>query len=255
MANDISKSLKHPKITAFKKKKGNLTKEISRSADGTLHKDPSECYLDFGVCKTVEVFDLEHLNTTLDSLTTSMAVTYGITTFEEVSKVVSKRKANQYPDAITRTRDNFHYPNPAVFMGDYDPAPGCDPLSPDELYKILIGAMPELANIDMLWRPSASSCIYHGDKELVGISGQRFYFIVDCGNRIPEIGNLLVKRLWLNGHGRIDLSKSGTMLERCPIDTSVWQPERLDFAAGAFCKHPLERRPVPGKIYKGGSYV
>lgn len=242
---------KKPIITVFLKEGGILTKKINIDSNEALRKDSSQCFLDKGACKKVEIDDLDHLDETLDKLTPRMAVAYGITNKKGTIKVASKKLLSQYPSAITRTNDQFSYPSPAIFMGDYDPEPDSKPLSPDELYKLLIEAIPELAHVDMLWRPSASSCIYHGDEELVGISGQRFYFIVDHGEQIPMIGDLLAKRLWLNGHGRIDLSTSGSMLERCPIDTCVWQPERLDFAAGAFCEPPLERRPVPGKIYEG----
>lgn len=246
---------KEAALTAFKKHDGMLTKILRLNGDGSLHKDSTQCYLDSGVCMSGEVSNVYELRETLDSLGYSMAVAYGVTSQRDFKKVVSRRLTRHNPDAITRTRDNFDYPSPAVFMSDYDPALGSEPLSPNELYKLLIEAMPELAHVDMLWRPSASSCIFHGDEEVVGISGQRFYFIVDHGEQIPMIGELIAKRLWLNGHGRIDLSTSGSMLERCTIDTCVWQPERLDFAAGAFCEPPLERRPVPGKIYEGKTHA
>jgi len=57
---------------------------------------------------------------------------------------------------------------------------------------------------------------------------------------------VLAKRLWLAGHGWILISGSGAKLERTLFDTSVWQPERLDFVGGADCAPPLEqRRPKP----------
>lgn len=53
---------------------------------------------------------------------------------------------------------------------------------------------------------------------------------------------LLFDRLWLLGYGYCVLSASGQILDRTIIDRSVWQPERLDFAAGPVCEPPLERR-------------
>ena len=42
------------------------------------------------------------------------------------------------------------------------------------------------------------------------------------------------------------MSAAGAALERCPVDGSVWQPERLDFAAGAVCGEGLvQRRGAP----------
>ncbi len=248
--NDQS-SARKPRLTIFTKNDGILTKKLSIDAEGSLQKASSQCFLDKGNCKTVEFDDLNKLNKGLDLLPPYMAVAYGITDKSSLRLVVSKKLKSQHPDAITRTNDNFAYPSSAICMLDYDPEPNCEPLSADKLYKLLIEAMPELATVDILWRPSASSCIFNGEEEIIGISGQRFYFIVDRGEMIPKIGEMIAKRLWLNGQGRIDLSKSGSMLVRCPVDTCVWQPERLDFASGAFCLPPLERRPVPGKVYEG----
>jgi hypothetical protein len=45
------------------------------------------------------------------------------------------------------------------------------------------------------------------------------------------------------------VSAAGAALERCPVDGSVWQPERLDFAAGAVCGRGLvQRRGAPRLI-------
>jgi hypothetical protein len=199
------------------------------------------------------VSGMRGLDERLSRLTSHQAVAYGVATLGKAA-VVSKEKLPHYRNAISRTRDNFLYPDPAVMFLDYDAPEGAKALSRDELREIILDALPELANVEMLWRPSASSCIYDSDgNELVGVTGQRLYFAVDQGSVIPEIGKILECRLWLKGHGRIDLSRSGAMLKRCPVDTTVWQPERLDFAAGAVCAPPLKRCPVRSHIWEGAS--
>ena len=237
-------------LSVFSKTKGILTKRISLNDEGELEKDVSSCAMSHGSYQRQEVSDLGALNVLLDNLDPNQAVAYGIANSEQ-AVIVSKNNASRKPAALTRTKDNFRFPSPALFMIDYDPVLGSPALSPDDLHDLITEAIPELAEIAMLQRASASSCIYRGDKELTGVSGQRLYFAVDRGEMIPELGKILAKRLWPAGHGYIALSRSGSMLVRCPVDTCVWQPERLDFAAGAVCVPPLERRPVPGKVFKG----
>ncbi len=91
-------------------------------------------------------------------------------------------------------------------------------------------------------RPSSSSYLYHGTREVHGLRGQRVYIPVARASDIPAFGQLLYERLWLLGYGYFVLSASGQLLDRTPLDRSVWQPERLDFAAGPLCEPPLERR-------------
>jgi hypothetical protein len=66
--------------------------------------------------------------------------------------------------------------------------------------------------------------------------------LVQDASDIPRAGRVLADRLWLNGHGYCEISKSGQILERTSIDTSVWQTSRLDFAGGAECAPPLKQQ-------------
>ena len=73
---------------------------------------------------------------------------------------------------------------------------------------------------------------------------------------IPRCGTALFKRLWLAGYGRFDVSKSGALLDRSLIDSSVWQPERLDFAGGAWCGNGVEqRRPAPLVLNADATFI
>ena len=93
-------------------------------------------------------------------------------------------------------------------------------------------------------------------EDLTGLRGQRIYLIVQEAGDIPRAGAALVDRLWAAGHGRIAVSVAGTALERCPVDSSVWQPEHLDFAAGAACGEGLvQRRGAPVLIPGSGDIV
>lgn len=46
---------------------------------------------------------------------------------------------------------------------------------------------------------------------------------------IPRAAAVLAKRTWLKGHGYIKVSKSGQLLERCVLDTAVFQTNRIDY--------------------------
>ena len=105
----------------------------------------------------------------------------------------------------------------------------------------------------MLWWPSASShiCDAETGEDLTGLRGQRIYLMVreaatSRGRERPWSTGLAA------GHGRIVVSAAGAALERCPVDGSVWQPERLDFAAGAVCG---KARAAPGRsmLIPGGA--
>ena len=159
---------------------------------------------------------------------------------------------------VSRTREHFAWPaTPGVLMVDYDPPATGPARTREQLLSALADAAPGLAAAAAIWRPSASSCIYtSAGQELRGIAGQRIYLPVQDARDIPRAGQALADRLWLAGHGRIDLSGSGAMLERCVIDAGVWQPERLDFAGGAECGPGLEQRlPAPMLINGDANYL
>lgn len=133
-------------------------------------------------------------------------------------------------------------------MLDHDPGAGREALDREGLVATIREAVPGLAQAALLWWPSASSCIWHGERELRSVSGQRLWMLVADASDIPRAGKVLVDRLWLAGHAWYEVSKAGALLERTLIDASVWQPSRLDFAGGAACGGGLEQRrgdPVP----------
>jgi hypothetical protein len=75
--------------------------------------------------------------------------------------------------------------------------------------------------------------------------------VVEDARDIGRAGKLLFARLWDAGYGYIQLSKAGSMLVRSLVDSAVWQPERLDFVAGAVCDKPLEQRRGDPVLYEG----
>ncbi|MBK8970500.1 MAG: hypothetical protein IPM37_03695 [Hahellaceae bacterium] len=84
-----------------------------------------------------------------------------------------------------------------------------------------------------------------------GLKGQRVYVGVKDATDMPRAGKVLSDRLWLADHGYYAISKSSCLLDRCLVDTSVWQPERLDFAAGAICSPPLRQDRGKPVVFDG----
>ncbi|MFV8834741.1 hypothetical protein ACNSTU_07210 [Aquisalimonas sp. APHAB1-3] len=182
----------------------------------------------------------------LQSLRPNQALCFGAASAETAT--IASRNATRDGD-INRTRDCFHWPSgPGWLLLDYDPPEGTEPLNVADLHTELCEACPALEQAPALMGSSGSAHIYNGDtgEGLKGAGGLRDYVLVADARDIPRAGQVLFDRLWLAGFGYFTVSKSGALLPRSRVDACVWQPERLDFAAGASCVPPLEqRRPEP----------
>ena len=241
------------KITLISSTKpSTLTKHISRGADGSLVKT-SSAHMTQGHAQVVDVTSMSGLNTLLDQLQPNQAISYG-TPPTESAPIVSERYLANTPGAITRSDKFFKWPKGGGFMMlDYDPAPDGEALGRDALIGSLFSVLPAAASCGWLWRPSASGNIYDTatGEELAGLKGQRMYLAVADIADAPRAGGVLFKRAWLSGMGRIELAANGAQLVRALVDASVWQPSRLDFAAGAVCADGLARSPEAGIAIEG----
>lgn len=243
-----------PELTIFTSFKPTiLSKRFSLRNDGTLAKETS-AYMYAGEAVKVTADRFRDLSNIYDFLAQNQAVSYGVHPDLLNARIVRKNDLAENPGAIARSDDHFKWPaSSGVFMTDYDPGEGSAPLSRDELLGALFSAAPGLSACGWLWRPSASSCIYRADtgEQLIGVSGQRVYFMAKDAKDVVRAGEVLFKRLWLAGYGRIEIAQNGSLLVRSPIDSSVWQPSRLDFAAGAVCGQGLVRTPEAAVIVEG----
>lgn len=201
-----------------------------------------------GTCEIIDSPDLNHFAGVLSKLGPDQALAYGLTKIEK-GKIYSRSKyvkKGRPVDACTRTKQEMRFPDgPAVFFIDYDPPKdSTEVYSHEELWEILCKACPGLKGVGYVTYPSASSYIYNAltGEEIKGQSGQRIYFEVTNGCDIPNAGKRLFDRLWLAGHGWLEISAAGSFLKRSIVDNTVWQSNRFDFAAGASCERPLEQR-------------
>ena len=180
----------------------------------------------------------------VETLTPAQALTAGIA--EPANAPIACRKLAA-GDVLTRTRQDFYFPAaPGWLVLDYDAPPGQSPMPREELAAMLAKVCPGLVSAPGVAYGSASGHIYtEAGEQLRGAAGWHWWALVADAADIPRAGVVLFERLWLAGFGFYLVSESGALLKRGPIDSSVWQPERLIFAAGADCGPGLvQRRPL-----------
>ena len=232
-----------------------VSKVFSFNDKGEVKKEVSAAIID-AACEVKQIDNLKQFGTLLTSLSQNQCLIYGLPPNGAQQIVLpeawekNKRPLNQTP----RSQDLFTWnQNGGILMLDYDPPKdNSKGLTKEQILLAINRAIPELNNVQILYTPSTSSCLFHKDKELVGIKGMRFYILIDDATQIPKVGEWLNDRLWLYGIGRYEVSKSGTLLERPVFDSSVWQTNRIDFCAGAKCKSGItQNRGEPELIQEG----
>jgi hypothetical protein len=214
-------------------------------------------YLSEGTAERRECASLSDLARRFTELSARHAVTFG--TFEhERCAVRSERASGDYTGSlplVQRTSACMRWRDgPGVMLLDYDPLPDATPLDPEALVRAVRAAEPALENVSLLWRASSSSYLYakDGGAELRGLRGQHLYLVVSDARRIKEVGETLLARLWLAGHGFMRLSANGSLLLRSIVDASVWTPERLVFVR-ADCGEGVEQRMPEPRVFHGAA--
>ena len=181
----------------------------------------------------------------IESLSKSEVLVWGVPPHPAGEFVTKKVLAslNGSAPATTIARDGNHFsfaPTMGWIMLDFDYVP--DGATLDSLRDLLISVADGLATVPMLGMSSASANIYFRGQCLRGFTGARIYIPVADARQIPQLGQRLFDRLILGGHGRVDITKSGQLKIRSPLDPAVWQSNRLDYAAGADVEPPLQQR-------------
>ena len=188
----------------------------------------------------------------LNGIQSNQALIFGLPPTEKCPVVTSENLPRAALGSIARTQEFFAWNDgPGWMLLDGDPIPGNEPLTRDEFLDLLFEVAPSIKNAPMAWGVSGSSFIFDSERQqqITELRGQRVYLLVDDARDIPRAGKALSDRLWLAGYGRFIVSKAGSLLPRTPVDTNVWQSNRLDFAAPPVCTPPLEaRRPNPVAI-------
>lgn len=235
------------KFTKIVSSHGPLTKHLHLDTNGALHKKAA-AQLYRGTYQLESVSSLKDFAHKLEAATPDIAFTYGVP--HHASGLIAREEdLSTTPHAIARTRASFSWSEgPGILMIDDDSG-----FMVDDFAEFLWETVPILDGVEMIVRPSSSSNIFNIEtNEWVRLGGnRRAYVVVSDARMAPEVGRLIESYLWLAHHGYYDVSKSGRLLKRCPADTSVWQPERLDFVGGATCTAPLAQGYLVTELIEG----
>lgn len=219
-----------------------------RMTNGKPHKEGAGTMTEGNVSRT-SASNPEELAAVLLGLQPNQALIFGLPPADQHRVTTTAKLPLAEPGTIARTAEAFQWnAGWGWLLLDYDPAPGAAPLTRDAWLARLFEVAPELEHAPRVWSVSSSSAIRNADtgEQVTGIRGQRLYILVADARDIPRAGAVLFDRLWLAGYGYYAVSKSGALLARADVDPSVWQTNRLDFAAPPVCLPPLEcRRPDP----------
>ncbi|OZY60137.1 hypothetical protein CJF39_07400 [Pseudomonas lundensis] len=207
-----------------------------------------------GHANVIEAATPNALVAILSELRESQALCYGLPIAGSAPITTACNLDKAAPGTISRTAVHFEWARAAGWlMLDYDPALSGEALTPEQFREAIYSAAPALRNAPSVWGCSSSSMLFADGQQLAGIRGQRLYIQVADSRDIERAGRVLFERLWLAGFGYIAISKSGALLKRAPIDSSVWQPHRLDFAAPPVCVFPVEARRPASLVLNGGA--
>lgn len=212
----------------------------------------TSAHMSQGFAETIAINSATEFAEILKNASTNNAICAGITDFDKVN-IVSQNLFKNQLNTITRTKEYFHFNEnkSGVLILDYDPQKNSKILTKDDFIAAIAAIIPDFKSYAYIWTTSSSSLIFHNNQEINGIKGQRLYLFVENADDIPRTGKNLHARLWLQGHGYFTVSKSGQALERSIIDTSIWQPNHLDFVGGAHCIFPLTQKLRDFEINEG----
>lgn len=251
-------------LTILQVTHGNATKQLSLNQEGYLVKDGNQT-VSKGIAQTISVTNLNQLGQVITHLTSQQCLIHGIvkgSVPNESMSVVTESALKSFPyspNTVSRTKEFFTYSKHAIAMLDID--------SSDDPLKIIqrIGeVIPAFQNLQYLLVNSASSSIKSRETGEWIVSpdrgGKHLYFLVEDGENIPELKEILKVKLGAAGHSRIELSQLNkyngiaSCLERTLVDLAVFSPERIDFAAGAHLidSRIYQERPLPKII--GGTH-
>lgn len=214
-----------------------LTKQIYKAADGSLAKKSTG--FSNGTATRCDVASADELAALLDGLSSNEALAFGVT---ERARVSIGAKAHLKPGQVSRSRDNFQWSDGAgILFLDFDGQ--FDESDIPTLRETINKALPGIADAPQVWTRSSSAAIVDTETGETTKGGLHAYILVEHAASIPALGERLYDGLWLNGNGWYALSQgeNPAALERALVDASVWQPERLDYAAAPVVVAPLER--------------
>jgi hypothetical protein len=237
-------------VTVFTSNKPQRLSKLWRRNGAAYAKEPAGQMAD-GISEQHNAQTPAELAAIIDNLNGNQALGMGVAGMT-LAQIVPNALLADVPGAVSRTREFFAWPSQSGWMVlDYDPLEGSNALSLELVRQALIDACPELERAPIVGYYSGSSWIkdQRAGRWVTENRGVHLLVLVQKAGAIPELGGRLSDRLWLKGHGFYAVSKAGSLLERCLIDTAVWQPERLLFSAKAECIDDLVCERPPAQVW------
>lgn len=229
-----------------------LAKHYSLRSDGGLDKTTA-AQMVRGTYRMASFQSAVGLAALVDSLGTSEALCSSLPlNGQDTGTVVTQKMLSRHAGAVARTKRYFGL-QAKQGLGFLDHDGGG--LSRDDLWRLICAAVPALAEAGVVYRPSGSSHICHGEHDLTGLRGQHLYYCLQDASDGPRVLKVLAARLWLMGHGTVEVSKSGALLTRCPIDTAPSDAARLIFCGGALADPPLQQRRGASVVLNDGGFI
>lgn len=233
-----------------------LGKTFRLGQDGALVKDTAG-HMAEGTFQVREFDTVEGLSELLATIGTNQAISASLARDgSRAGRIVPKDVKHSHPGALSRTKADFGFASqPGVMTLDYDPPARGEALARDALWAQVLQVAPGLEQGGVLWWCSGSSHIFEGEVERQGLKGQRLYILVSNAADVPRAFDALDARLWLAGHGRVEISASGQRLIRGLFDATMAEDGRLDFIGGAVCRPPLEQRRGAPVVLRAGGFI
>jgi hypothetical protein len=247
------------RVTVITNQKGRpLSKSATLNSEGKLVLKPA-AQLSQGTLRVVPASNVTEFAQVLSDLNPSQALVHGVPkNGAQSGTIVSKANQQSSPGALTRSLEDFGWGAGAGWlMLDVDAkslphevARDLDLSCVESVRNTLISAVPELAAVPMIGRPSASANIYRKSdtKPLRGLTGIRFYIPVECAQDIPMLGKRLFDRLADSSFERYSMRLCGR-----PSALTSWaeQPAARASSRGAAsrsCGIPTARRGSSSKL-------
>lgn len=207
---------------------------------------------------TVECSSLrEFASSYLEEATPYQSFCYG-THKDDLSEYIvcaeSDDRYNKLPSAYFKTIETLVYKNePTILTFDYD---GFQTTAQDAV-RSMRKVFPFLKDHSSILMPSSSANIYKdgADEPIFGLTGLHEYFLLDDGSQTKRVGDVIIDRLILEGHG-IPYVKGTTFQVRTIVDPMVCQSNRGDYVGGPILPPGYhQHRPVTYRDGKQGDVM
>ena len=208
---------------------------------GQLQKQANGIFTD-GICKARAAHSAKELMRIITTLKSTDAICLGVPAAGNSTHKVASRRIQDTRRAfgiecLSRTKENFVFADGAGWLLiDYD-----DKGIPDiirgkieregGILQVMLGIWPELADADFVLRPSSSAGVHMAGEQPLENNGFHLFVRLEEAQSTPDALQALHARCWDSGYGYHMISKSGQLLDRSIIDTSVGSPERLIFTS------------------------